>query len=162
MGDRTYAETSIQKEYGPFLLEYFKEAEGWTLEVIEDAVHESAHCDVLTIYEDEANYGEMQWITNVLDKFEIPYDGLWGQGGEYGPGFRYSRDGVMTEIFESDQAIPIDNLLALLKNGSNYDDLVQYIYDKDQARKISSKLKDIPVDLEALNARIVAMKLLGE
>jgi len=83
MGDRTYATVSINKHY----YEQNKD--------VIDKMGYEYECDegseVVTLADDQANYGRMAEIEDFCQEHNIEYNKRWEAGGDYGAGEEYAR-----------------------------------------------------------------------
>lgn len=107
MGDRTYAQVTIRKEY--YYLIKDKDGSDFYCSDIQD------NGDTVDMIDYEANYGEMDDVTSVLQSLDIPYDIHWEAGGDYGAGTVYCRfvDGQCThkEIYDENDGVVSLHLL---------------------------------------------------
>ena len=97
MGDRTYTRitltkqeyTAVEKEFGG----KEKIEELWGLSYICDSTS-APNC--ISLIDDEANYGQIEPLENILHEREIEYDKFWGPGNEFTEGNEYARnvDGI--------------------------------------------------------------------
>jgi len=86
MGDRTWATTTFRKnQYNKHEKEIKKIIKDYGYQV-DDSMD-----NTIELQDDQANYGNMDGITDFLDEKEIEYDLKWEAGGDYGPGTRYAR-----------------------------------------------------------------------
>lgn len=107
MGDRTWARITVQKPYY-YLLLGTKEG----LEAIEISDEIDEFGTIVEFVDNEANYGDMPYLQNVLEDIKAPYNHEWHAGGDYGAGIEYVRlteEGELSsvQVYES-----VENLIS--------------------------------------------------
>jgi len=111
MGDRTYCTTTINKHYyeqNKDLIDKLSK-EGW-YEIEKEG-------ETVKFIDDQANYGDMPAICDILTEKEIEYDKSWESGGDYSAGVEYARKvkGIYTkgDVFEGGEDL-INNFKEIL------------------------------------------------
>lgn len=120
MGDRTYASIAVPKAFEE-IVDLWNEAEG-------DVVVKENSDESIVVYGDEqANYGNIDWLEGLLEENAVPYDKEWGRGCDYEPGVkkvRARRDGNgkltvdILEWGESEESIELAEVAKLLNAGA--------------------------------------------
>jgi hypothetical protein len=136
-GDRVYTTTTLRKDYVPLIV-VDKDTE------LAPGDFQKVNDDLVEVIDEQANYGEMGWVTDVLDRLKIPYDLRWGQGWEFGEGSKYVRfdssgEQHVTEVYDSTNgAIYIDSILRRIKDESltTVDEVKDYLLEERKAFEI--------------------------
>jgi len=89
MGDRTYCTTTINKHYYNQLEQEFGGEQ--KLEEKTQVCEIRKEDDLVEFHDDQANYGQMEELENILQERKIEYNRRWEAGSEYGAGEEYAR-----------------------------------------------------------------------
>jgi len=139
MGDRTYAEITINKYYYEQHKEEIEKI-GYHDEIREDCEDEAT----LVCY--EANYGHMEPVEDFLKENHIEYDLRWESGGDYGAGNQYARivngEYKIHDIYDDGSAV--------------LDELKNILNEKDPTKRealLKKRIKDLePFEITPLKA----------
>ena len=152
MGDRTWARTSFNRVYLPLV----KATIGSEISSREFGRSDWWENGLVDIEDDQANWGNMDWLTDLLVDLMIPFDLTWANGGEYGSGTRHTRfneeGGEETlELYDDGNGmIEIGHLMTEIKEKrlKTAGDVVEYLQDRIDEATVYKKqwnLVDIPV-----------------
>lgn len=143
MGDRTYASIAIPKAFEE-IVDLWNEVEG-------DAVVKENGDESIVVYADEqANYGNIDWLEGLLEENAIPYDKAWSRGGGYEPGTKKVRirrveSGELAvdilEWDESQESIELAEVARLLDVGA-FNELSERVRERLSRVTVSATLED--------------------
>lgn len=126
MGDRTHVQLRVPAEMADQARKIFERIDGrCQSESIEATFHVFGF--------DEVNYGELG-CRDELQRNAIPYDMVWGAGGDYGSGTEYCRfteDGEIevTPIYDSDLNLGLALLMQHIDDYTKLKELIVATYD---------------------------------
>lgn len=130
MGDRTWACVEIRDEYYPILVKAMND-KGEDLDTLVNEVEYFGDTCQLVRY--EANYGNMEDITDYLDALVIDYNHSWENGSEYSSGTRYVRFDDLglrleNEIYDNaDGLIYINQVMEKIKTMTSVEEVKEYL-----------------------------------
>ncbi|PQA85845.1 hypothetical protein [Hyphococcus luteus] len=143
MGDRTYASIAIPKAFEE-IVDLWNEVEG-------DAVVKENSDESIVVYADEeANYGNIDWLEQLLEENAIPYDKEWSRGGGYEPGTKKVRirrveNGELAvdilEWDESQESIELAEVARLLDAGA-FNELSERVRERLSRVTVSTTLEE--------------------
>lgn len=143
MGDRTYTSITVPKAFEE-IIDLWNTEHG-------DAVRKEDSNDRTVVYVDEeANYGNIDWLEQLLEDNAVPYDKAWSRGGNFEPGVKAVRslrtpnEKLAIEILEWDEPQETIDLryVARLLNAGAFAELVDKVRDRLQQVTADTKLED--------------------
>lgn len=79
MGDRTYTSITVPKAFEEIVDLWIESESGYVRK-------ENGDNKVVVYADEDANYGNIEWLERLLEENAIPYDKEWQRGGNYEPG----------------------------------------------------------------------------
>ena len=161
MGDRTTATITVRERDLEAI--YGGNYNIKNLEELIDKVYAEDHNvieGIVELTDYQANYGNWDSLTQMLDAENIEYDHRWESGGNYGAGERYNRivDGVMMTHEHYDENQGEWDLISQLND----------LLKENKIEDIKNKIKDTydkmapPFEIKTLEAKINSVEFVKE
>ena len=149
MGDRTYTSITVPKAFEE-IVDLWNKEHG-------DAVRKEDSNGWTVVYADEeANYGNIDWLEQLLEDNAVPYDKAWSRGGNYEPGVkavrsqRASNEELAIDVLEWEEPQERIDLryVANLLNAGAFAELADKVRGRLQLVTAETKLEDAVVFAE--------------
>ena len=161
MGDRTTAYVTVRERDLEAI--YQGNYEIKNLEELIQKVYvedHNIHEGIIEFVDYQANYGNWDSLTQMLDAENIEYDHRWESGGDYGAGERYHRlvEGILKTHEMYDEQQGEWNLISRLHELLKEDKIEEVIKDiKDTYQKMAP-----PFEIKPLEARVNSVEFVKD